>query len=276
MKRVAIQGIAGSFHDLAARKYFGEDILLCPCDYFREIPEALLSGKSDYAVMAVENTLAGALLPNYMLIDENRLYIAGEVYIPVRHALMALPGQSIEEIDEVYSHAMALLQCKSFFGKYRHLKRVAYEDTARAAWMIAQKKQKGVAAIAPEIAADLYGLEVLAANIQDHHTNTTRFVVLSLAREREVPESGKVSFKSILKHKPGALVDLLQIIREARMNMTKIQSVPIFDRPWEYAFFIDALYDNRKVLSDTLAQLKAESEYFHVFGIYRKGEKESG
>ncbi len=274
MKKIAIQGIAGSFHDLAARKYFGGEVELCPCSYFRELPEVLLNGKSDYAVMAIENTLAGAILPNYMLIDDNHLHITGEVYIPVRHSIMAWPGQSIEEITEVYSHPMALLQCKGFFRTHSHLKRVEFEDTAQAAQMIASSGRKGIAAIAPAIAADLYGLEILQNNIQDHHTNTTRFVVLERSNGTQAPEQGKISFKVILKHKPGALVDLLQIIKEAGMNMTKIQSVPIYDRPWEYAFFIDALYENKPLLDQTMRAIDRESENLHIFGIYPAGNKD--
>jgi len=274
MKKIAIQGIAGSFHDLAARKFFGEQRPeLCACTRFDQIPERILSGESDYGIMAIENTLAGAILPNYMLIDENDLTITGEIYIPVRHSLMALPGQSLDDITEVYSHPMALLQCKGFLHDHSRMRRIEYDDTALAARMIARQNMQGAAAIAPQEAAELYGLEVLARNIQDHHTNTTRFVVLSRKNGAPVPPSGKISFKVILKHQAGSLVEFLQVLKHHGMNMTKIQSVPLFGKPWYYAFFIDAQYDSPAQLDETLTDMRRESEELKILGIYPEGNK---
>jgi prephenate dehydratase len=272
MKKVAIQGIAGSFHDLAVRRFFGREMPLCPCSAFPDLPREVLSGRSDYAVMAIENTLAGAILPNYRLIDENGLFITGEIYIPVRHAVMGLPGQSLEQIREVYSHPMALAQCLRFFNKYPLLKRIEYEDTAQAARMIATTGRKKAAAIAPALAAELYGLEIWQDGIQDHPTNTTRFVILQ-KHENSPPEQGKISMKIVLEHRAGSLYELLGIFAEAKINMTKLQSVPIPEKPWEYAFFIDALFDDRKVLEQLLIHIRKETKELKILGIYPTGKK---
>ncbi|NPA43296.1 MAG: prephenate dehydratase [Chlorobi bacterium] len=272
MKKVAIQGVAGSFHHEAAETFFGPGVELCPCLSFREIPESILNGRSSAGVMALENTLAGAILPNYMLIDENDLYITGEVFIPVAHHLMALPESRLEQIREVYSHPMALWQCRGFLKRFPRIRRIEYDDTALAARMIAESGDGTKAAIAPARSAELYGLHILASGIQDHHSNTTRFVVL----EKEAPPppaKGKISFKAVLKHRPGALVEFLDILKGFDMNMTKIQSVPIFGRPWEYAFFIDALYDRPRTLEGALQVMKTSAQSLKVLGIYPQGTK---
>ena len=274
MKKIAVQGIAGSFHDLAAKQFFGRDVTLCPCTRFDEIPAEVLEGRAAYGVMAIENTLAGAILPNYMLIDENGLHITGEIYIPVRHALMSLPGQSLDSLTEVYSHPMALLQCKGFLHRHPHLKRIEYDDTAGAARMIGEKRMQNAAAIAPEEAAQLYGLQILARNIQDHRTNTTRFVVLAARPPENMPPQGKVSFKVILKHRPGSLVDFLNVLKAHRMNMTKIQSVPLFGKPWYYAFFIDALYQSPGQWNAAHRDMQAASEELKILGLYPQGNKD--
>ncbi len=276
MKKIAIQGIAGSFHHLAAKAYFGNDVEICPCNLFEEIPQSILQGKSQYGLMAIENSLAGSLLPNYMLIDEHNLTITGEINIPVRHALITLPGGKINDIQEVYSHPMALVQCKNFFKRYPHLKRIEFEDTALAAKTLSEKKWKNSAAIAPELAAELYELEILERNIQDHQTNMTRFVVLEKKDLNiSLSQGNKVSFKVILKHQTGSLFGFLEILNKKRLNMTKIQSVPVFGKPWSYAFFIDALLDECQDRIDAVFdELKKVSEHFKILGIYPEYKKE--
>ncbi len=269
MKKVAIQGIRGSFHDLVTDQFFDEKVQIVPCVFFEEVAEKLSQGEVDYGVMAVENTLAGALLPNHMLIDQYDLFIIEELYIPVRHHLMALPGQKIEDIKEVRSHPMALLQCRDFLKQYPEIKRIEYEDTAVAARDIAEQKLQRVAAIAPEKAAHIYGLQILASDIQDHHTNTTRFVVLTTDIYNFKKGSDKISMKIFLPHQPGSLAKVLKIFSKYKWNLTKIQSVPIFGRPWEYAFFIDAVYPEgfkpQKMMSELLKVIKR----FKILGIYK-------
>ncbi len=270
--RIAIQGIAGSFHDWAVRKFFGENHSVVACRYFSDLPVCLKEGKADKAVMAIENSLAGSILPNYLLLDENNLQIEGEIYLPVQHSLMTLPGTKLMQINEVLSHSMALHQCKLFFKAHSHLKRVEFEDTAGAAKYISEKKLKNTAAIAPAIAARLYGLEIIAENIQDHPTNTTRFVVLRTPSEPEFDGNDKISLKVNLDHRSGSLYDFLGIIAHAGLNMTKIQSVPIGDKPFEYAFFIDMAYEYPDQISKALKQMKEHANRVKILGVYKNGQ----
>ncbi len=269
--KVAIQGIKGSFHDWAAEKYFGRSHGIVACRYFSEIPEKLTSGEADKGVMAIENSLAGSILPNYILIDENGLVITGEIYIPVSHSLMALPGTTLDSLQEVWSHSMALLQCRGFFRKYPALRRVEYEDTAEAAKDIALLKKHKAAAIAPAIAADLYGLEILASDIQDHPTNTTRFVVVEPAKEISFEGNNKISMKVVLPHRKGSLFAFLSFLQDYDLNMTKIQSVPLGDRPWEYAFFIDALYEDASLMPVIWNEITGRYPESRLLGAYQNG-----
>jgi len=176
--KIAIQGIKGSFHHIVANKYFGEDITLLECMSFTDIPHLLMNDAADSAVMAIENSIAGAILPNYALIDEYDLSIEGEVYINIHHHLMALKGQDIKDIKEVWSHPMALLQCRKFFRSRPEIKLIEEKDTAEVAKRIKEKGLKGIAAIASKMAADMYGLDVLADDIQTIKNNSTRFFIL--------------------------------------------------------------------------------------------------
>ncbi len=268
-KKVAIQGIKGSFHDMVARKFFKEPVEIVSCLYFDEVADKLSLGEVDYGIMAIENTLAGSLLPNYMLIDLNDLFIIGEVYLPVKHCLMALPGQRLEDIQEVRSHPMALLQTKNFFKHYPHIRRVEYMDTAIAARDIALEELEGVAAIAPHLSAELYGLDILAKDIQDHETNTTRFVVLAPDMSQFEKGSNKISMKMILTHQTGSLAKVLSILAKYNWNLTKIQSVPIYGKPWEYAFFIDALYPPGKNHHKIIKELLQVVGRFKILGLYK-------
>ncbi len=269
--RIAIQGIAGSFHDWAAQNYFGKGNEIVACRYFTDLPVQLKQKKADKAVMAIENSLAGSILPNYLLIDEYDLQIEGEIYLPVQHTLMALPGTKITDLKEVLSHSMALHQCRGFFKNHPQIKRIEFEDTAGAAQFIAENTLKNTGAIAPAIAAGLYGLEILKSNIQDHPTNTTRFVVLGLAGETNFNPNNKISIKVNLAHRSGSLYDFLGIIARYRLNMTKIQSVPVGDKPFEYAFFIDMLYEDPQAIMNALNDMQKQAKQLKILGVYKNG-----
>ena len=242
--KIAIQGTIGSFHYEVAKNLFGDKHEFVECMDFNDIPRLLKQKEIDKGVMAVENTIAGAILPNYALIDEYDLHIDGEYYLPIHHHLMALPGQKIDDIKEVWSHPMALLQCRKFFRNYPHIKLVEEKDTAEMAKIIQQKQLSGIGAIAGYEASKIYELDIIAESIQTNQINATRFVVLDLKNGHLKKDFNKASIRFKLSHEPGSLVDVLQIFKDYGLNMSKIQSVPIIDKPWEYAFFADLLIDD--------------------------------
>ncbi len=242
--KIGIQGTVGSFHYEVAKNLFGSNSEFVECMDFNDIPALLKQNQIDKGVMAIENTIAGAILPNYALIDEYDLHIAGEYYLPIHHHLMALPGQTIADIKEVWSHPMALLQCRKFFRKYPHIKLVEEKDTAEMAKIIQEKQLKGIGAIAGYEAAKIYELDIIAESIQTNKINATRFVVLDKKNGKVADKFDKVSIRFKLSHEPGSLVDILQIFKDYKLNMSKIQSVPIIDKPWEYAFFADLLIED--------------------------------
>ena len=184
MNRIAIQGIKGSNHHIVAQNYFGDDSILDECMSFDLLIDSVLTDKSEQAIMAIENTIAGSIIPNYALIDANNLHISGEYYLNIHHHLMALPNQTLEDISEVYSHPMAILQCKEFFKKYKHIKLVEDVDTADVAKRISEQKIKGVAAIAPKISAEIYDLSIIEDEIQTINNNATRFVIIRLKNQQ--------------------------------------------------------------------------------------------
>ena len=216
--KIAIQGIRGSFHDIVAKKYFGEDIELVECMSFTDMPPLLDDGTVDSAVMAIENSIAGAILPNYALIDEFDLSIEGEVYINIHHHLMGLKGQRLEDIKEVWSHPMALLQCRKFFRSRPEIKLIEEKDTAEVARRIKQKGLKGIAAIASKMAAEMYDLEVLADDIQTIKNNSTRFFILKKNNDSPYHPSklgsikDKSSIKFVTKHDAGSLAEVSLMI----------------------------------------------------------------
>lgn len=268
--KVAIQGIRGSFHHQVAQEFYDPNVEVDECMSFREVVESLLSEKSDRAVMAIENSIAGAILPNYALIDENELRIIGEHYIPIRMNFMALPGQKIEDIKKVYSHPMALLQCKEFFKNYPKIKLIEDADTAEVARRIAEKGSTNVAAVASKAAAEIFGLEILAEGIETMKNNATRFLVLSTQKKCPNGEMiNKASLKFVLESRQGSLVSVLNIIRDYELDMTKIQSVPVIETPWKYAFFIDVVFDDQEKFQKALEILRVMTEQLKVLGTYK-------
>jgi prephenate dehydratase len=271
---IAIQGAEGSNHHKVARDFYGDNVYLKECLSFDILVDSLLDKTSDKGIMAIENTIVGSIIPNYALIDANNLHIIGEEYLNIHHHLMALPGQQIKDIKEVCSHPMALLQCKEFFKKYPHIKLVEDVDTAEVAKRIAKNNLKGVAAIAPKLAAEIFGLEVLEDEIQTMKDNATRFVIVQTEKPSNgIDEINKASLKFQLDHKRGSLAAVLNVLSDCKMNLTKIQSLPVIDTPWKYSFFVDITFESYKEYQKAIAILEIMASAFKVLGAYKNGRR---
>lgn len=265
---LAIQGIKGSYHHQVALNIFGEDIELIECPNFSDIPPLLKGHKAEKAIMAIENTIAGAILPNYHLLDEYNLHILGEYYLPIQHQLMAFEGQSIKDIKEVWSHPMALEQCRKFFRPYPHIKLIEAKDTAEVAKIIQEQQLMGIAAIASIKAAEIYQLHIIADGIQTHFSNFTRFVILSGEKGSEKPIYNKASIKFSLSDQTGSLLSALQVLKSNDLNLSKIQSLPIIEKPWEYAFFADMIFTDVSQFENAISELKPMVNELKIFGKY--------
>jgi len=273
-KIIAIQGAEGSNHHKVARDFYGENIQLKECMSFDALVARLLDGSATVGVMAIENTIAGSIIPNYALIDSNNLHIVGEEYLHIHHHLMALPGQTIKSIKEVWYHPMALLQCKEFFKKHPHIKLVEDVDTAEVAKRIAKENLKGIAAIAPKIAAEIFGLQVLEDNIQTIKDNSTRFVIVQTQKPTHSIEGvNKASLKFELSHKRGSLAAVLNVLSDCKMNLTKIQSLPVIETPWKYSFFVDVTFDEYTEYQKLVKIIDIMAEDFKILGTYKNGRK---
>lgn len=269
-RKIAIQGIRGSFHYQAAREYFGQNIEIQELESFDKLTNSLVKNQSDLGVMALENSIAGSILPNYALIDRLNLFIIGEHYIDIQQNLMAISGQQISDIKEVHSHPMALLQCKQFFESYPNIKLVEDTDTASTAKRIYEKQLRGIAAIGSKSAAELYDLEILKHSIQTMKVNSTRFVVLqrleNVILNRNV---NKASLRFQVHHKRGSLAAVLNVISDCKINMTKIQSLPVIETPWKYAFFVDIVFEKYEDFEKAHKLLSIMAEDFKVLGEYQ-------
>lgn len=267
---IGIQGITGSFHHQVAQEYFNQEFILDECLSFEELVDSLLAGKSEQAVMAIENSIAGPIIPNYALIDKNNLHIIGEHYLNIHQNLMALKAQKIEDILEVHSHPMALLQCMDFLKKYPNIKLVEDKDTAETARRIQEKQLKGIAAIASKTASEMYDLEIIAPEIQTIKNNMTRFVIIK-KENSFVPESeiNRASIKFELDHKRGSLAAVLNVMSDCKLNLTKIQSLPKIETPWKYSFFVDVTFEKYEDYAKAKSLLNIMAEYFKVLGEYK-------
>ncbi|CEN33931.1 prephenate dehydratase [Capnocytophaga cynodegmi] len=269
-QKIAIQGIKGSFHYQAAQEYFGNQITIMECDSFDKVAQSLLKNEADLGVMAIENSIAGSILPNYALIDRLKLNIIGEHYIDIQQNLMALSGQDLNDLKEVHSHPMALLQCKQFFENYPHIKLVEDTDTASTAQRIHQKQLLGIGAIGSKSAAELYNLNIIRHSIQTMKINATRFVILTTKEEKiDRNQVNKASLKFQVHHKRGSLATVLNVISDCRINMTKIQSLPVIETPWKYAFFVDIVFENYEDFEKAEKLLSIMAEDFKVLGVYK-------
>jgi prephenate dehydratase len=271
--KVAIQGIKGSFHHLVANHYFGKNIELVECLSFSKLPILLQKNKADVAVMAIENSIAGAILPNYALIDEHNLTISGEYYLSVRHNLMALENQTIDDLKEVYSHPMALLQCHEFFKKHPDIKLIEDTDTASVAKRIQKQKLKGVGAIASTTAAEIYNLNILASDIQTITNNATRFFVLTKSENKHSVSANKASIKFIVGDETGSLAEVLTILAKHHLNLSKIQSLPVIETPWKYAFFTDFIFNSYADYFNAIEEVEHKVESLQVLGEYTKSKR---
>ena len=271
-KNIGIQGIKGSFHHIVANNFFGKEIHLAEFLSFEEMIYNLNNGKIDYAVMAIENSTAGSIIPNYALIDEYDVSIVGEYYLQITHNLMALKGQSLEDIKEVQSHPMALLQCRDFFKNNSSITLVEEKDTAQIAKKIADNKLKGLGAIASELACKIYDLEIIKENIQTIKKNQTRFVILQNIRPSENKNINKASLKFELDHKRGSLATILNVLSDCKLNLTKIQSMPKIQTPWRYSFFVDVTFDNMEHYFKAKSIIEIMAKEFKVLGEYKNAK----
>jgi prephenate dehydratase len=270
--KIAIQGIQGSNHHQVAKDYFGDAIELVECLSFDFLVDQLLNGTADKGVMAIENSIAGSIIPNYNLIYHKGLHVIGEHYLNIHHHLMVLKGQKIQDIKEVRSHPMALLQCKDFFRQYPNIKLMEDVDTAETAKRIQEGQLKHVAAVAPFVAAELYGLDIVAKDIQTIKNNSTRFIIVK-TENKELPKEdiNKASVRFVTDHKRGSLAAMLNVMSDCNLNLTKIQSLPIIESPWKYAFFVDVTFDGYTNFEKAKALLNIMSEDFKVLGEYKNG-----
>lgn len=273
--RIVIQGVRGSFHEMAAQRLFGATIDIEPALSFEELAQKTAHpALADAAVIAIENSLAGSILGNYFLLQKNNFRIVAEVNLPIRQNLLALPGVRLSDLKEVHSHPMALAQCAGFFRTYPHIRLLESDDTAESAARIARMQLKNTGAIASILAAELYGLEIIASNIETHPANFTRFLALRRASDAPViPGANKVSVSFSLPHQPGSLSRILAMLAAQSANLTKIQSVPRIGFPGEYLFLIDFTVNNPAVIPETLRLLDVMTNDCRVFGIYRSASQ---
>lgn len=268
--RIAIQGYEGSFHEIAARNYFGQAIIIVPCATFREVARKVEEGEADYGLMAIENSIAGSIIANYSILQNSHLQVAGEVYLHIRQNLMALPGTSLDDIQEVHSHPMALLQCVDFLDNY-DWKLVETEDTALSAKEIRDQNLKNTAAIAGDLAADLFGLTILAPAINTIKDNQTRFMVLKRKDDIIDPLANKASLYFKTDHTQGSLLKVLRQMEDSSINMTKLQSYPIPSEPWHYLFHVDMEFEALDDYDHIMERLRRAAPEVHVYGVYRRG-----
>jgi prephenate dehydratase len=271
--RVSIQGYEGSFHQVAARHFFGEDVEVITCATFRDLIRIASSREeSDGGVMAIENSIAGSILPNYNLLQKSELRVVGEIYLQIGQNLMVNPGVRLEDIREVHSHPMALLQCIDFLEKHPQWKLVETEDTALSAKVLHQHRSKHVAAIASELAAKLFGLEILGPNIQTMKNNYTRFLILQRADvARAVADPDKASVNFHTDHSRGSLARVLTQIADGGINLSKLQSMPIPGSDWEYSFHADMEFDGLDQFHRVIEAIKPITAELKILGTYKKG-----
>jgi prephenate dehydratase len=273
-ERIAIQGYEGSFHQEAALKFFGKQTTVIPCDTFRQVIAHTVSREeATGGLMAIENSIAGSILPNYALLQKNPVRIVGEVYLQIRQHLLVNPGVQLEDIREVHSHPMALLQCMDFLEKHPQLKLIESEDTALSARHLHQRRSRHHAAIAGKLAAELYQLDILVPNIHTLKNNYTRFLVLQHQKlARPVEDANKASVKFHTDHSRGSLAKALAIIAEEGVNLSKLQSMPIPGTNFKYSFHADMEFDNLQQFEAVMQKLAKATDEITVFGIYKNGK----
>jgi prephenate dehydratase len=271
--KIAIQGIATSFHEIAALTYFNEPIDTVECLSFHELCESLRKGTSDYAVMAIENSIAGSILQNYFLLQSYHFSIVGELYLPIHMHLLVLPGVKLEDIKVIESHPMAIRQCTEFIHALSGVEVRESDDTALSAKRVQELKLKNTAAIANEFAAKKYGLNILEKRIETHKKNFTRFLILTKRSNGKI-ESNKASLSFEVANEVGSLADALMTFKENNINLTKIQSIPIIGKPSEYSIHIDVEWKRRKNYDEAMHQVLRQVRNLNVLGEYKKAKVE--
>jgi prephenate dehydratase len=267
---IAIQGSIASFHDLAAKKYFGEDVTIVECGSFKEVCVKLANNKVDYGIIAIENKIAGSILMNYQLIDEHNLNIIGETFLPIKLQLLGNPGTKLQDVTEIISHPMALGQAQGFIARLEEVRISEYKDTATSAKVVVRNKRNTSAVIAGPAVAKAFSLEVLAENIADEKQNFTRFYILSKGADW-VKSPNKASVTLTTHNQIGGLSDVLLLLKQAKLNLTKIQSVPIQNEPSLYAFHLDIEFSDKERFEITMKDLSPFVGSLKILGMY-KGE----
>ncbi len=271
--KVSIQGFEGSFHQEAAQQFFGKQVEVIPCATFREVVKIASNKKeSTGGVMAIENSIAGSILPNYNLLQKSSLQIIGEIYLQIKQNLLVNRGVTLEDIREVHSHPMAIQQCFAFLDKY-NWKLVETEDTALSARLIHQHKSKHIAAIASKLAAELFDLDNIAPNIHTMRNNYTRFLILEpVSSNRIIEDANKASVNFHTDHSKGSLAKVLSKIAEDEINLSKLQSFPIPGSDWKYSFHADMEFESLEQFNKVIEDIKPLTEEVKVYGVYKKGK----
>ncbi len=271
--KIAIQGIATSFHEVAALTHFQEPIQTIECLSFHALCESLKKGEADYAVMAIENSIAGSILPNYFLLQEYHFSIVGEVYLPIHMHLLALPGVKLSEITNIESHPMAIRQCSDYLYKLNGIQISESDDTAVSARKVKEQKLKTTAAIANEYAARKFGLQILEKSIETHKKNFTRFLILT-RKTKAIAESNKASLCFEVANEVGSLADALMTFKNNSINLSKIQSIPIIGKPSEYSIHIDVEWKKRKSYDHAINEVLRQVKNLNILGEYKKAKIE--
>jgi prephenate dehydratase len=271
IKRVAIQGIKASFHEEAAFKFFGDDIETIECTSFKQTFQKLANGEADFVVMAIENSIAGSLLPNYSLLREYNFPVIGEVYLHIQLHLMALPGVTFEDIKTVTSHPIAIRQCGDFLDDFPDLKIIESSDTAACAKKIKEENLTDTVAIANTLAAKLYGLNILERRIESNKKNYTRFLILT-DKQSEIIGANKASLCFQVSNDVGSLANVLNILAESNINMSKIQSMPVLGKRNEYNFYVDVEWSNSGNYDDAIRRILKHTVNFSIMGEYVKND----
>ncbi|MBL0113797.1 MAG: prephenate dehydratase [Saprospiraceae bacterium] len=272
--RVAIQGYKGAFHDVAVRKYFGDhDIEVMEIDTFDKVVDMVKHREVHFGAMAIENTIYGMLMPNFNLLNRSNIFIDGEVYLRIKQNLIGWPGTRVEDLKEVYSHPIAIEQCRAYFKAYPHIKLIESVDTALSVREVKEKRIKTKGAIGSSLAADLYGLDILAPAIETNKKNFTRFLILE-KKSKAAPEPGsnKASIILTVLDQVGSLHKVLSELAIRKANLTKIQSIPILGKPFEYAFWIDLVGEDQKHLNEAIDSVRSLSHEVKILGLYPKGK----
>lgn len=294
--KIAIQGIAASFHEVAALTYFGQSIETVECLTFFDVCESLKTSRADYAVMAIENSIAGSILPNYFLLQEYRFQIIGEQYLPIHMHLLALPGTKISQLKTIESHPMAIRQCSEYLQGLNGIEIRESDDTALSARRVGEKKLKGVGVLANEFAAKRFGLEILEKRVETHKKNFTRFLILSrhngspaspsggpLSSPRKLQatraqqgkaDSNKASISFEVANEVGSLAEALMTFKANSINLLKIQSIPVIGKPSEYSIHLDLEWKTRKKYETAMRSLMRQVRNLNILGEYKKGKLE--